>query len=91
MVEQEPTNIELPKPPSPEAPKEPSPKIIEGQLAVCAICGYLSEDFNRCMRCKRKLPENVKAMPAINSNGKKVDPRSGITDKRLGIKTNGML
>jgi hypothetical protein len=41
------------------------------------------------MRCKRKLPENVKAIPAVNSNGKKMDPR-GVGDKRLGLqKTNG--
>jgi hypothetical protein len=79
-----------PAPPSPDPPKELPPKIIEGQLAVCAICGYLSEDFNRCMRCKRKLPENVKAIPAVNSNGKKMDPR-GVGDKRLGLqKTNGV-
>jgi hypothetical protein len=43
------------------------------------------------MRCKRKLPENVKAIPAVNSNGKKMDPR-GVGDKRLGLqKTNDCL
>lgn len=76
---------------SPEQhPKDSPPKLIEGQLAVCAICGYLSEDFNRCMRCKRKLPENVKAIPAVNTNGKKMDARGSLGEKKLGLqKTNG--
>ncbi|XP_044266946.1 uncharacterized protein LOC123012840 isoform X2 [Tribolium madens] len=93
VIEQEPPPLveSSPKPPSPEPPKELPPKIIEGLLAVCQICGYLSEDFNKCMRCKRKLPENVKSVPAVNSNGKKVDPRSGLIEKRLAIqKTNGI-
>ncbi|XP_063914137.1 uncharacterized protein LOC135130642 isoform X2 [Zophobas morio] len=78
-------------PSSPEPQKDLPPKIIEGQLAVCAICGYVSEDFNRCMRCKRKLPENVKAIPASSNNGKKMDLRSAMAEKRLGMqKTNGV-
>lgn len=94
QVEQEPeATTEISKaqaPLSPEPAKESPPRIVEGQLAVCAICGYLSEDFNRCMRCRRKLPENVKAMPALNNNGKKVDPRSGIIEKKLALaKANG--
>ncbi|EFA03603.1 hypothetical protein TcasGA2_TC013691 [Tribolium castaneum] len=93
VIEQEPPPlVEVStKPPSPEPPKELPPKIIEGLLAVCQNCGYLSEDFNKCMRCKRKLPENVKSVAAVNSNGKKVDPRSGLVEKRLALqKTNGI-
>lgn len=52
--------------PTPEPPKH-VPKIIPGQLAVCGICGYLSEDFSRCLRCKRNLPDDVKAVPSLNN------------------------
>ncbi|KAJ8910989.1 hypothetical protein NQ315_010818 [Exocentrus adspersus] len=59
---------EPPKPPTPEPPKE-IPKYVPGMLALCAGCGYLSEDFAKCIRCGRKLPDNVKAIPAtIRSN-----------------------
>lgn len=37
-------------------------------LALCGACGYLSEDFNKCIRCSRKLPENVKSIPANMKN-----------------------
>lgn len=46
---------------SPE-PINETPKLVPGQLAVCAHCGYLSEDFNRCLRCKRKFPDDVKSI-----------------------------
>ncbi|KAJ8948885.1 hypothetical protein NQ318_005506 [Aromia moschata] len=61
---------EPPKPPSPEPQKE-VPKYVAGMLALCAGCGYLSEDFAKCIRCFRKLPDNVKAIPATvrTSNG----------------------
>ncbi|CAH1953623.1 unnamed protein product [Acanthoscelides obtectus] len=52
-----------PKTPSPEPAKE-VPKFVPGMLALCGACGYLSEDFNKCIRCNRKLPDNVKAIPA---------------------------
>nr|CAH7720990.1 unnamed protein product [Callosobruchus chinensis] len=52
-----------PQPPSPEPVKE-VPKFVQGMLALCGACGYLSEDFNKCIRCQRKLPDNVKAIPA---------------------------
>lgn len=32
-------------------------------LAVCSHCGISSIDFNRCLRCKRKLPKDVKSIP----------------------------
>lgn len=54
------------QPPSPEKPPpEPVrevPRLVPGFLAVCSHCGYLSEDFNRCQRCHRKMPEEPKAM-----------------------------
>ncbi|KAK0097070.1 hypothetical protein PV326_003409 [Microctonus aethiopoides] len=39
------------------------PKFIEGKFAVCPNCGISSMDFNRCSRCKKKLPNDVKQMP----------------------------
>lgn len=30
-------------------------------------CGYLSEDFNKCLRCKTKLPEDVKSVSVTNT------------------------
>lgn len=38
------------------------PIYIEGMLAVCSHCGISSIDFNRCLRCKRKLPKDVKSI-----------------------------
>ncbi|XP_076176267.1 uncharacterized protein LOC143151224 isoform X2 [Ptiloglossa arizonensis] len=39
------------------------PIYVEGMLAVCSHCGISSIDFNRCLRCKRKLPKDVKSIP----------------------------
>ncbi|XP_017886629.1 uncharacterized protein LOC108628910 isoform X2 [Ceratina calcarata] len=39
------------------------PVYVEGKLAVCSHCGISSIDFNRCSRCKRKLPKDVKSIP----------------------------
>uniref|UniRef100_A0AAR5P600 Ubiquitin-like protease family profile domain-containing protein n=2 Tax=Dendroctonus ponderosae TaxID=77166 RepID=A0AAR5P600_DENPD len=44
------------------------PKLIPGKLAVCSACGYTGEDFNKCRRCNRKLPDNVKAIETIDKN-----------------------
>ncbi|XP_050301894.1 uncharacterized protein LOC126740074 isoform X2 [Anthonomus grandis grandis] len=54
-----PTPLVEPKPPTPEPPR-----YIPGKLAVCSYCGYSSEDFNKCSRCIRKLPDNVKTLDA---------------------------
>ena len=44
------------------------PKLITaGKLALCTRCGTQSEDLSTCVRCKRKLPEDVKLLD---------DPRS---------------
>ncbi|GJQ67547.1 hypothetical protein Trydic_g8358 [Trypoxylus dichotomus] len=76
-----------PKPPTPEPPKE-QPKYIQGMLAVCSHCGYLSEDFNKCLRCKRKLPEDVKSVAAADqSPTKKNDKLCPIPEK---LKANTM-
>ncbi|KAJ8931084.1 hypothetical protein NQ314_016048 [Rhamnusium bicolor] len=40
---------ELSESPTPEPPKE-LPKFVPGMLALCAACGYLSEDFAKCIR-----------------------------------------
>ncbi|XP_012261070.2 uncharacterized protein LOC105688968 isoform X2 [Athalia rosae] len=48
------------------------PKYVEGKLAVCPNCGISSMDFNRCQRCTRPLPEDVKAISmGIDSQAKK--------------------
>lgn len=36
-------------------------------------CGYLSEDFNKCLRCKRKLPEDAKSVPVNSTNNKALE------------------
>lgn len=76
---------EPPKPKSPEKPPEPPkevPKFIPGCLAVCNHCGYLSEDFNRCQRCKTKLREDVKCI-SNKPDGKEKDKK---TDTPKGAK-----
>ncbi|XP_076053442.1 uncharacterized protein LOC143032481 isoform X3 [Oratosquilla oratoria] len=47
-----------------EKDMEDKPRCIPGQMAVCTYCGILSEDFNRCQRCKKQLPSNVRTMEA---------------------------
>lgn len=78
--------------PTPEPVKEvEQPKFIEGKMAVCSYCGYLSDDFNKCMRCKTKLPENVKA---ITANMKKEENKQVATKKNDSVNsafTNGEL
>ena len=55
---------------SPEPSKE-TPTYVAGRLAVCMHCGYLSEDFNNCLRCKTKLPEDVKSVLVSDQNNLK--------------------
>lgn len=70
--------------PSPEPIKE-QPKFIPGMLAVCINCGYISEDFNRCLRCRRKLPDNVKSVPVA---GNKIESKWKAMEKKE-LHTNG--
>jgi hypothetical protein len=37
-------------------------KFIPGQLVLCKNCGSMSEDFNLCSRCKKKIPEGAKVI-----------------------------
>jgi len=37
-------------------------KRVPGKLAMCKSCGHLSEDLLTCMRCRRKLPDDVKLL-----------------------------
>ncbi|KAF5296827.1 hypothetical protein FQA39_LY12345 [Lamprigera yunnana] len=53
---------------SPE-PEIEAPQYIPGYLAVCNHCGYTSENFRRCLRCRFKLPEDVKSRPLSSSHG----------------------
>ncbi|XP_015114998.1 uncharacterized protein LOC107039748 [Diachasma alloeum] len=45
-------------------------KFIENQLAVCPHCGCCSMDFNKCARCKTKLPDNPKTVPLLDNQKK---------------------
>ncbi|XP_067012469.2 uncharacterized protein [Anabrus simplex] len=49
------------------------PKYLE-IMAVCTHCGYTSMDFNRCQRCKRKLPARVKTVPVSKNTTAEVKP-----------------
>lgn len=72
-----------PKPKSPEKPPEPPremPKFVPGFLALCNHCGYLSEDFNRCQRCKTKLKEDVKKI-ATSLDPNQADDKKIETEK----------
>eukprot|EP00092_Neocalanus_flemingeri_P016495 GFUD01017849.1.p1 GENE.GFUD01017849.1~~GFUD01017849.1.p1 ORF type:complete len:1547 (+),score=557.86 GFUD01017849.1:282-4922(+) len=40
----------------------PAPKRVPGKLAMCKWCGDLSEDLSTCIRCRRKLPDDVKLL-----------------------------
>lgn len=70
-----------------ESLKEPlsPPKLVAGQLALCPICGYLNEDFNRCLRCKRKLPDNVKTIAAPPPGTKKIDHRLLLVENKKAM------
>ena len=37
-------------------------KRVPGKLALCTRCGTQSEDISTCVRCKRKLPDDVKLL-----------------------------
>ena len=39
------------------------PKYIKGLLAMCPFCKMTASDFNYCMRCKSKLPDDVQRLP----------------------------
>ena len=33
-----------------------------GKMVVCKACGCIGPDFNACIRCKRKIPEDAKVI-----------------------------
>ncbi|CAG9825310.1 unnamed protein product [Phaedon cochleariae] len=80
-------------PSSPEPPKE-APRLVAGMLALCGACGYLSEDFNKCIRCNRKLPDNVKSISATikanNGQTKEIMARQQVLQQKpqLPIKSS---
>lgn len=39
-----------------------APRRIPGKLALCKFCGTLSDDFNTCSFCRKRLPEDSKIM-----------------------------
>ncbi|XP_051174583.1 uncharacterized protein LOC127290193 [Leptopilina boulardi] len=64
--------------PNPPPQEIEVPKFVEGKLAVCRRCGFLSSTFHRCQRCKRKLPDNVKAViDKYTVNGSKKPCKEG--------------
>ncbi|KAF7988797.1 hypothetical protein HCN44_007107 [Aphidius gifuensis] len=48
------------------------PKYVKGKFAVCHSCGSTSMDFNRCYRCKKKLPNNPKTKLDIRNLQQKI-------------------
>ena len=43
--------------------KEPyKPDLRPGKMVVCKNCGCMGPDFNACIRCKKKIPEDAKVM-----------------------------
>lgn len=76
---------------APEQQKE-VPRFVPGKLAVCMHCGYLSEDFNKCLRCRRKLPEDVKSVPSLLSGNdvkRDNDLKCHLSERKSPAKTNG--
>ncbi|KAF7287034.1 hypothetical protein GWI33_002419 [Rhynchophorus ferrugineus] len=70
---------------TPEPPKE-VPKLIPGKLAVCSYCGYTGEDFNKCTRCSRKLPENVRSIDApVKTNILKSDSTKELSSQGTSV------
>ncbi|KAJ8674883.1 hypothetical protein QAD02_010669 [Eretmocerus hayati] len=64
------------KPAPPTSPR--TPRYIKGMLAVCTFCGGNAPDFNYCMRCKRKLPDNVKALPISSTSSTAAKKQTGV-------------
>lgn len=62
--------------------EDDTPLFKPGLLAVCNHCGYTSENFKWCLRCKYKLPDDVKTRPAL-SHITKTDHISFKTSSKL--------
>ena len=58
-------------------------KLIPGKLAVCKNCGSYSNDFNRCMRCKKTLPVDCKMVDEKKPNEKPANNTSGVTANKV--------
>ena len=56
------------------------PKLIPGFLVVCKACGDKGEDFARCSRCKRAIPEDAKRVPDTSA---KVSGRTVIKEQLI--------
>ena len=54
-----------------------------GKMVVCKNCGCIGPDFNACVRCKKKLPEDAKVI----DDPDKPKPRI-IAKVRMGIARN---
>ena len=40
----------------------PKADLRPGKMVVCKACGCIGPDFNACIRCKRKIPEDAKVI-----------------------------
>ena len=58
-------------------------KRVPGKLALCTRCGTQSEDLSTCVRCKRKLPEDVKLLDDPAFKSVKPDSTDGLNKKAL--------
>ena len=58
-------------------------KRIPGKLARCTRCGTQSENLSTCVRCKRKLPEDVKLLDDLAFQSQESDIKA---EKSLKLK-----
>jgi len=56
-------------------------KRIPGKLAMCKQCGFTSEDLAVCLRCRRKMPDDVKVLDDPNFKPKPDSTEAGGTKK----------
>ena len=59
-------------------------KRIPGKLALCTRCGTQSDDLSTCVRCKRKLPDDVKLLddPAFKPQKPDSTDNGGLNNKK---------
>ena len=59
-------------------------KRVPGKLALCTRCGTQSEDLSTCVRCKRKLPDDVKLLddPAFKPQKPDSTDNGGLNNKK---------
>ena len=62
------------------------PKLIPGKLVVCKNCGCMGQDFNLCVRCKKKIPEDCKKVDDPSYKEEKEEAGGKLRDVRIATK-----